>query len=61
MLKLYLNAIRVTQVFTMKDEAMLALAKEFAKILKTEADLNAFSKALKKLTVETTLNADQVL
>jgi hypothetical protein len=61
MLKLYLNAIGVTQVFTMKDEAMLALAKEFAKILKTEADLNAFSKALKKLTVETTLNADQVL
>ena len=30
----------------MKDEAMLALAKEFAKNLKTEADLNNFSKAL---------------
>ena len=39
----------------MKDEAMLALAKEFAKNLKTEADLNNFSKALKKLTVETVL------
>ena len=47
-----------TQVFTMKDEAMLALAKEFAKNLKTEADLNNFSKALKKLTVETALNAE---
>lgn len=42
----------------MKDETMLALAKEFAKNLKTEADLNAFSKALKKLTVETALNAE---
>ena len=42
----------------MKDEAMLALAKEFAKNLKTEADLNNFSKALKKLTVETILNAE---
>jgi putative transposase len=37
---------------------MLALAKEFAKNLKTEADLNNFSKALKKLTVETALNAE---
>jgi hypothetical protein len=37
----------------MKDEAMLALAKELAKNLKTEADLNDFSRALKKLTVET--------
>ena len=42
----------------MKDEVMLALAKEFAKNLKTEADLNNFSKALKKLTVETALNAE---
>jgi putative transposase len=40
----------------MKDEAMLALAKEFAKNLKTEADLNNFSKALKKLTVGLSLN-----
>ena len=50
--------LRVIQVFTMKDEAMLALAKEFAKNLKTEADLNNFSKALKKLTVEAALNAE---
>jgi len=42
----------------MKDEAMLALAKELAKNLKTEADLNDFSRALKKLTVETALNAE---
>ena len=42
----------------MKDEAMLALAKELAKNLKTEADLNDFSRALKKLTVETVLNAE---
>lgn len=42
----------------MKEEMMLALAKEFAKNLKTEADLNDFSKALKKLTVETALNAE---
>ena len=42
----------------MKDEAMLALAKELAKNLKTEADLNNFSQALKKLTVETALNAE---
>ncbi len=38
----------------MKDEAMLALAKN----LKTETDFNNFSKALKKLTVETALNAE---
>lgn len=42
----------------MKDEAMLALAKKFAKNLKTEADLDDFSRALKKLTVETALNAE---
>ena len=42
----------------MKDEAMLALAKELAKNLKTEADLNNFSRALKKMTVETALNAE---
>ena len=42
----------------MKDEAMLALAKEFAKNLKTEADLNNFSRALKKMTVEAALNAE---
>ena len=37
----------LTKVFIMKDEAMLALAKELAKNLKTEADLNDFSRALK--------------
>ncbi|GAA5005954.1 hypothetical protein GCM10023206_11130 [Acinetobacter puyangensis] len=37
---------------------MLALTKEFAKNLKTEADLNDSSKTLKKLTVETALNAE---
>lgn len=42
----------------MNEQAMLALAKEFAKNLKTEADLNDFSRALKKLTVETALNAE---
>lgn len=53
------NVVGVKQkVFTMKDEAMLALAKELAKNLKTEADLNNFSRALKKLTVETALNAE---
>lgn len=42
----------------MNEQAILALAKEFAKNLKTEADLNDFSRALKKLTVETALNAE---
>ena len=37
----------LTKVFIMKDEAMLALAKELAKNLKTEADLNDFSRTLK--------------
>lgn len=35
-----------------------ALAKELAKDIKTEADLNAFSRELLKLTVETALNAE---
>ncbi|MBI0231772.1 IS256 family transposase, partial [Yersinia pestis] len=35
-----------------------ALAAELAKGLKTEADLNAFSRMLTKLTVETALNAE---
>jgi putative transposase len=39
----------------MNEQAMLALAKEFAKNLKIEADLNDFSRALKKLTVEAAL------
>jgi len=42
----------------MKDQAMLALAQEFAKNLKTEADLNNFCQTLKKLTIETALNAE---
>ncbi|SPX22241.1 transposase [Escherichia coli] len=35
-----------------------ALAAELAKGLKTEADLNQFSRMLTKLTVETALNAE---
>lgn len=43
----------------MIDEKKLkALAAELAKGLKTEADLNAFSRMLTKLTVETALNAE---
>lgn len=41
------------QVFTIQDEAMLALAKKIVKNLKTKTDLNNYSKALKKLNVET--------
>lgn len=40
----------------MDHSQLMALAKEFAKNQKTAADLNEFSKALKKLTVETALN-----
>lgn len=43
---------------TMDHSQLMALAKEFAKNLKTDSDLNEFSKALKKLTVETALNAE---
>ncbi len=42
----------------MEHHQLMALATEFAKNLKTDADLNEFSKALKKLTVETALNAE---
>ena len=42
----------------MDHSQLMALAKEFVKNLKTAADLNEFSKALKKLTVETALNAE---
>jgi putative transposase len=42
----------------MDHSQLMVLAKEFAKNLKTDADLNEFSKALKKLTVETALNAE---
>ena len=38
-------------------EKLKALASELAKDIKTEADLNALSRALVKLTVETALNA----
>lgn len=42
----------------MGHNAMMDLAKELAKSLKTEDDLNNFSQALKKLTIETALNAE---
>lgn len=42
----------------MEHSQLMALATELAKSLKTDADLNAFTKALKKLTVETALNAE---
>jgi len=42
----------------MDEKKLKALATELAKGLKTEADLNAFSRMLKKLTVETALNAE---
>ncbi|PKB90730.1 transposase [Ewingella americana] len=41
----------------MDEKKLKALAAELAKGLKTEADLNAFSRMLTKLTVETALNA----
>ncbi|WP_373226791.1 IS256 family transposase [Enterobacter cloacae complex sp. ESBL7] len=42
----------------MDEKKLKALAAELAKGLKTEADLNAFSRMLTKLTVETALNAE---
>lgn len=42
----------------MDDKKLRALAAELAKSLKTEADLNQFSRMLTKLTVETALNAE---
>ena len=42
----------------MDEKKLKALAAELAKGLKTEADLNAFSRVLTKLTVETALNAE---
>jgi putative transposase len=42
----------------MDEKKLKAIATELAKGLKTEADLNAFSRMLTKLTVETALNAD---
>lgn len=42
----------------MDENKLKALASELAKGLKTEADLNQFSRMLTKLTVETALNAE---
>jgi putative transposase len=43
---------------TMDREKLKAMARELAKDLKTEADLNMLTKELLKLTVETALNAE---
>lgn len=42
----------------MDEKKLKALAAELAKGLKTESDLNQFSRMLTKLTVETALNAE---
>lgn len=42
----------------MDDKKLRVLAAELAKGIKTEADLNQFSRMLTKLTVETALNAE---
>lgn len=42
----------------MKPEKLKALAAELAKDIKTEKDLSDFSRMLKKITVETALNAE---
>lgn len=42
----------------MDEKKLKTLSAELAKGLKTEADLNAFSRMLTKLTVETALNAE---
>ena len=49
---------RQMETFTMDQERLKELAKEFAKDIKTQHDLNDFSKMLTKLTVETALNAE---
>ena len=49
---------RQMETFTMDQERLKELAKEFAKGIKTQHDLNDFSKMLTKLTVETALNAE---
>lgn len=41
----------------MDEKKLKSLAAELAKGLKTEANFNAFSRMLTKLTVETVLNA----
>lgn len=42
----------------MDEKKLKAFATEFAKGIKTEADLNQFTQMLTKLTVETALNAE---
>lgn len=42
----------------MDEKKLKAFAAEFAKGIKTEADLNQFTRMLTKLTVETALNAE---
>lgn len=42
----------------MEEKDWQALATQLAKNIKTEADLTAFSKILKKLTIETAVNAE---
>ncbi len=42
----------------MDENKLKALAAELAKGLKTEVDLNQFSRMLTKLTVETALNTE---
>ena len=49
---------RQMETFKMDQERLKELTKEFAKGIKTQHDLNDFSKMLTKLTVETALNAD---
>lgn len=43
---------------SMNKETLKAIAKEFAKEIKTQDDLNLFFKELVNLTVEATLNAE---
>lgn len=42
----------------MNEKELKALATEFAKSIKTEADLNQFSRMMKKIVVETALNVE---
>ncbi|SET58446.1 Transposase, Mutator family [Thorsellia anophelis DSM 18579] len=42
----------------MDEKQLKALATEFAKNIKTEADLNQFSRMMKKIVAETALNAE---
>ena len=42
----------------MKEEDLLAIAKEAAKNIKTEHDLSKLTKMLSKITIEAVLNAE---